>query len=38
MPADGNTKGVEIIVPLKNLSNVWRTVEMPLIDYTYIYL
>ena len=31
-PADGNTKGVEIIVPLKYLSNFWRTLEMPLIN------
>ena len=30
-PADGNTKDVEIIVPLKYLSNFWRTFEMPLI-------
>ena len=29
-PADGNTKDVEIIVPLKYLSNFWRTLEMPL--------
>ena len=26
-PADGNTKDVEIIVPLKYLSNLWRTLE-----------
>ena len=31
-PADGNTKDVEIIVPLKYLSNFWRTLEMPLIN------
>ena len=31
-PADGNTKDVEIIVPLKYLSNFWRTLEKPLID------
>ena len=31
-PADGNTKDVEIIVPLKYLSNFWRTLKMPLID------
>ena len=31
-PADGNTKNVEIIVPLKYLSNFWRTLEMPLIN------
>ena len=31
-PADGNTKDVEIIVPLKHLSNFWRTLEMPLIN------
>ena len=27
-----NTKAVEIIVPLKYLSNFWRTIEMPLIN------
>ena len=32
-PDDGNTKDVEIIVPLKYLSNFWRTLEMPLINY-----
>ena len=26
-PAAGNTKDVEIIVPLKYLSNLWRTLE-----------
>ena len=31
-PADGNTKDVKIIVPLKSLSNFWRTLEMPLIN------
>ena len=31
-PADGNTKDVEIIEPLKYLSNFWRTLEMPLIN------
>ena len=31
-PDDGNTKDVEIIVPLKHLSNFWRTLEMPLIN------
>ena len=30
--ADGNTKDVEIIVPLKYLSNFWRTLEIPLIN------
>ena len=30
--ADRNTKNVEIIVPLKYLSNFWRTLEMPLIN------
>ena len=29
-PNDGNTKDVETIVPLKYLSNIWRTLEMPL--------
>ena len=32
-PAIGNTKDVKIAVPLKNLSNSWRTLEMPLISY-----
>ena len=31
-PDDENTKDVEIIVPLKHLSNFWRTLEMPLIN------
>ena len=31
-PEAGNTKNVEIIVPLKHLSNFWRTLEMPLIN------
>ena len=31
-PAAGNTKNVEIIVPLKYLSSFWRTLEMPLIN------
>ena len=31
-PAYGNTKDVEIIVPLKYLSNFRRTLEMPLIN------
>ena len=31
-PAAGNAKNVEIIVPLKYLSNFWRTLEMPLIN------
>ena len=30
-PADGNTKNVEIVLPLKCLSNFQRTLEMPLI-------
>ena len=30
--ADGNKKNVEIIVPLKYLSNFWRTLEMLLIN------
>ena len=30
-PDNGNTKDVEIAVPLKYLSNFWRTLEMPLI-------
>ena len=28
----GGTKDVEIMVPLKYLSNFWRTLEMPLIN------
>ena len=31
-PAGGNTKDVKIIVPLKYLSNFWRTLEMLLIN------
>ena len=31
-PADGNTKDVEIMVPMKYLSNFFRTLEMPLIN------
>ena len=31
-PADGNRKDFEILVPLKYLSNFWRTLEMPLIN------
>ena len=31
-PADGNTKDVDIIVPLKYSSNFWRTLEIPLIN------
>ena len=31
-PNDGNTKDVEIMVPVKYLSNFWRTLEMPLIN------
>ena len=31
-PPDGNTKDVEIIEPLKYLSNFWRTLELPLIN------
>ena len=30
-PPNGNTKDVDILVPLKYLSNFWRTIEMPLI-------
>ena len=29
---DDGTKDVEIMVPLKYLSNFWRTLEMPLIN------
>ena len=31
-PNNGNTKDVEIIAPLKYLSNFWKTLEMPLIN------
>ena len=31
-PDDGDTKNVEIVVPLKYLSNFWKTLEMPLIN------
>ena len=31
-PVDRNKKNVEIFVPLKYLSNFWRTLEMPLIN------
>ena len=30
-PIDGNTKDAEVIIQLKYLSNIWRTLEMPLI-------
>ena len=30
--SNGNTKDVQIIVPLKYLRNLWRTLEMPLIN------
>ena len=29
---NNGTKNVEIMVPLKYLSNIWRTLEMPLIN------
>ena len=29
---DGNTKEVECSIPLKHLSNFWRTLDMPLIN------
>ena len=31
-PVAGNEKDVEIMVPLKYVSNFWRTIEMPLIN------
>ena len=31
-PNNGNEKDVEIMIPLKYLSNFWRTLEMPLIN------
>ena len=32
IPAGGNKKDVEIAVPLKYLSNFWKTLETPLIN------
>ena len=32
IPDDDNEKDVEIMIPLKYLSNFWRTTEMPLIN------
>ena len=32
-PSAGNTKDVKIAMPLKYLSNFWRTLEIPLINY-----
>ena len=32
IPADGNTKDVKIIVPLKYSSSFWRTLQVPLIN------
>ena len=31
--ADGGTKDVVVMVPLKYLSNVWKTLEMPLTNW-----
>ena len=31
-PNNDNEKNVEVMVPLKYLSNFWRTLEMPLIN------
>ena len=31
-PGNGGTKNVEIMVPLKYLSDFWRTLEIPLIN------
>ena len=31
-PADGDRRNAEIAVPLKYLSNFWRTLEMSLIN------
>ena len=31
-PGDNGTKNVKIMIPLKYLSNFWRTLEMPLIN------
>ena len=32
-PNNDNTKDVKIIVPLKHLSNFWKTLDMPLISF-----
>ena len=32
-PDDGNAKNVEIEVPLKHISNFWRTLEIPPINF-----
>ena len=32
IPNNGNTKDVEIMVPVKYLTNFWRTLDMPLIN------
>ena len=37
-PAGGNAKDAKIIVPLKFLSNFWRTLEMPFIKCVSIFL
>ena len=31
-PADNNTLNREVVVPLKYLSNFWRSLDLPLID------
>ena len=31
-PTAGNTKDAKVAVPLKYLSNLWRTLKMPLIN------
>ena len=33
MTGDNGTKNVEIMVALKYLSNFWRTLEMPLLNW-----
>ena len=32
-PVDNNTLDTEVVVPLTNLSNFWRFLDLPLIDY-----
>ena len=34
-PNNDNTKDVKIIVPLKHLSNFWKTLDIPLISFQY---
>ena len=33
--ADGNTKGVKVVVSIRYLGNFWRTIEMALINFEF---